>query len=139
MKIVLLRLLMLISKYSLRFFLIQVVCMNFVIASPPKSQSLDDIFVSLAVKGASITDVLQEIEDKTDFVFAYTGSVQNIGTTVDLSYSDASLRTILEDISGQGRLQFKRINNTISVVHFPRERDRDPPIVAIFTITGKVS
>jgi TonB-dependent starch-binding outer membrane protein SusC len=138
MKIVLHRLLMVISKYSLRLFFIQVICMNFVLASTTHSQNLDEIKVSLSVKEASITQVLQQIEDKTDFVFAYTESVQNIGTSFSLAYRDASLRRILEDISLQGRLQFKRINNTISVVHFPGERPKEPGIVTLFTITGKV-
>jgi TonB-linked SusC/RagA family outer membrane protein len=138
MKIVLLRLLMIISKYSLRLFFIQVICMNFVIART-HSQNLDEVKVSLSVDQASITEVLYEIEQKTDFVFAYTQSVQNIQKQFTLAYEQMSLRKILEDISAQGRLQFKRINNTISVVHLPRENTKEPPVVTLVTITGKVT
>jgi hypothetical protein len=139
MKILLLKLLMVISKYSLRLLIIQMICMNFVLARTSHSQNLDEVRVSLSLEGASITEVLDEIENKTDFVFAYTESVQKIGTSFNLQYTEASLRRILEDVSVQGRLQFKRINNTISVVHFPKERREEPAIVTLFTITGRVS
>lgn len=138
MKIVLLGLFMAISKYTFRLFLIQVICMNLVIAKTSNSQNLDEVKVTLSVDHASITEVLQEIEKKTDFLFAYTESVQEIGASFTFTYTDASLRSVLEDISEQGRLQFKRINNTISVVHFPRQ-SKEPPIVTLFTITGTVT
>ena len=113
--------------------------MNFVLASTSSSQNLDQVKVSLTVNRASITQVLQEIERKTDFVFAYTESVQNINEHFTLVYSDMSLRTVLEDISSQGRLQFKRINNTISVVHLPKANTKQPPIVTLFEVRGKVT
>ena len=139
MKIVLLRLFMVVSKYTLRLFLIQVICMNFVIARSSHSQNLDEIKVSLSIQHASITQVLEEIEKRTDFVFAYAESVRSIETSFTLAYSGASLRTVLEDISFRGRLQFKRINNTISVVHFPKEPSKQVPIVTLLTIQGTVS
>lgn len=139
MKIVLPKLLMVISKYSLRLFVIQVICMNFVLAKTSHSQNLDEVKVSLSVDRASITQVLQEIEQKTDFLFAYMESVQKIDKHFTLSYDHMSLRKILEDISLQGRLQFKRINNTISVVHFPKGRTKEPAIITLFTISGKVT
>jgi TonB-linked SusC/RagA family outer membrane protein len=139
MKITLLKLLMVISKYSLRLFIMQVICMNLVLANATNSQNLDDIKVSLSVDRAHIAQVLQEIERKTDFVFAYTESIQNAETFFTLEYDQMSLRKILEDISLQGRLQFKRINNTISVVHFPKERPQEPPIITLIMVTGRIT
>lgn len=139
MKIVLLRLFMVISKYSLRLFFIQVVCMNFVLASATHSQNLDEIRISLSIEEAPITQVLEEIEKETDFVFAYAQSVQDIETIFTLRYEHASLRAVLEAISLRGRLQFKRINNTISVVHLPAHRPKAPPVITLFTISGRVA
>lgn len=139
MKIVLLRLFMVLSKYSLRLFIMQVICMNFVIAKNSHSQNLDQVKMSLSVDHATINQVLDEIEKKSHFVFAYTESIQKIGTSFTLSYQDASLRTILEDISMQGSLQFKRINNTISVVHLPRAPVQRTAIVTLITISGSVT
>ena len=139
MKIVLLRLFMVLSKYTLRLIIIQVMCMNFVIAKTSLSQNLEDVKISLSLEQASITQVLAEIEKKTDFVFAYAESVRRIETSFTLSYDNASLRAVLEEISARGRLQFKRINNTISVVHFPKTQSKEPAIVTLLTITGVVS
>jgi TonB-linked SusC/RagA family outer membrane protein len=139
MKKVLLRLFMTISQYGLRLFIVQVICMNFVMAETSHSQDLDEIKVSLSVDRASISQVLQEIENKTDFVFAYTKSVLNSDTHFTLAYNDMSLRTILEELSSKGRFQFKRINNTISVAHFPKASKKEPPIITLFTVTGKVT
>jgi TonB-linked SusC/RagA family outer membrane protein len=130
---------MIISKYSLRLFIVQVICMNFVIAKTSHSQNLDEVKLSLSVDRASITQVLQEIEKRTDFVFAFTESVQNIEIDFTFAYDQASLRKILEEVSLRGRLQFKRINNTISVVHFPKDHSKQPPIVTVFTVSGKVT
>jgi TonB-dependent starch-binding outer membrane protein SusC len=139
MKIVLPRLLMLLSKYSLRLFFIQVICMNFVLAEPTNSQNLDEVKVSVSVNRAQISDVLRLLEDKTDFVFAYTESLKTINQTFTLNYNESSLRKVLEDLSLQGRLQFQRINNTISVVHVKKELPKAPPIIVVVNITGKVT
>jgi TonB-linked SusC/RagA family outer membrane protein len=138
MKILLLRLLMITSKYGLRLFLIQVICMNLVIARPSHSQDLDRVTVSFSVDQASITEILREIEHKTEFVFAYTESVQDVDKHFTLRYKDISLRKVLEELSLQGGLQFKRINNTISVVH-SAEKHYAPVLPVEITITGTVT
>jgi hypothetical protein len=57
MKIVLLKLLMLVSRYTLRLFFIQIICMNLGFAASTNSQSLDKIKVSLSLNDASLTSV----------------------------------------------------------------------------------
>jgi TonB-dependent starch-binding outer membrane protein SusC len=141
MKLVLPRLLMLISKYSLRLFIIQAICMNFVLARTSNSQNLDEVKISINLTQASIIDVLHEIESKTDFVFAYAESIVKLDQAFTLNHVQSSLRQVLEDISRQGSLKFRQINNTISVVHFKRERVivKIPAIQVLVTITGKVT
>ncbi|HYG18257.1 MAG TPA: SusC/RagA family TonB-linked outer membrane protein, partial [Ohtaekwangia sp.] len=138
MKIVLPKLLMLVSKYTVRLFILQVICMNFVTAATSSGQKLEDVKVTLSMNHAGIVDVLQALEDRTDFVFAYTASVSSKDQTYDLSYNGASLKKVLEDLSLRGRLQFKRINNTISVIYIPRESQKAPPIISMFSISGRV-
>src|SRR5687767_964868 len=103
MKLDLPRLLMLVSKYSLRLMIIQVICINFVIAGNVNSQNLDEIKVSITLDGATITRVLQEIENKTDFEFAYTEKIKHLNQAFNLNYQHTSLRQILTDLSLQGR------------------------------------
>lgn len=135
MKILLLKLLMTSSKYGLRLFLMQIIFMNLCLAAPSLSQSLDDVRLSLSVNKASITQVLDKIEESTHFVFAYTESVQKVDEEFTLEYQGTSLRKVLEDLSLRGGLQFKRINNTISVVPAPKE---EAIVVPDIIVTGKV-
>jgi TonB-dependent starch-binding outer membrane protein SusC len=139
MKIVLRKLLMLVSKYTLRLFIIQVICMNFVLAGPSTGQDLDKVKVSMSVSNARLTDILHDIENKTEFVFAYAESIKTLKQTYDLNVSDVSLRTVLEHLSLKGSIQFQRINTTISVVHVEKPKEKVVvPIVTLITITGKV-
>lgn len=108
---------MLISKYTLRIFLIQVICMDFLIASTSNSQDLSEIKVSLDLEQATIADIFLAIEEKTAFVFAYSDELRReVRQTFDVEYKHASLKQVLEDLALKARIQFKRINNTISVV-----------------------
>lgn len=138
MKIDLLKLLMVISKYGLRLIVIQVICMNFLFARPSHSQDLAEVKVSFSVEQASLPEVLREIEKETDFVFAYTGSIDRVENSFSFTYEGVSLRKVLEDISGQGRLQFKRINNTISVVPFAKE-GAERNVSSMITVSGRVT
>ncbi|HET7179726.1 MAG TPA: SusC/RagA family TonB-linked outer membrane protein, partial [Chryseosolibacter sp.] len=139
MKIVLLRLLMITSKYGLRLLLIQVLFMNLCLARPTLSQSLDDVVLSLSVQGASIPQVFRKIEGKTGFVFAYTESLEKTGRHITADYRKTTLRKVLEDLSLRGRLRFKRINKTISVVALTDEQSVVRVEDALFTVTGKVT
>jgi hypothetical protein len=129
------KLFMLISKYTLRLFIIQVICMNLGFAASTNSQSLDKIKVSLSLEDASLSTIFQELEAKTKFVFAYSAQLE-LDKSFDLHYKDASLRQVLEDLSGKASIEFKRINKTISVT---AKAERKPqPIAVAIQITGTV-
>src|SRR5688500_15283114 len=137
MKIVLLKLLMLVSRYTLRLFFIQVICMNLGFAASTNSQSLDKIKVSLSLEDATLTSVFDELEAKTEFVFAYSELLES-NKSFDLHYQNASLRRVLEDLSKEASIEFKRINNTISVTS--REtRKAEAEVKAAFPVTGSVT
>lgn len=111
----LLKLFMLISRTTLRLMIIQIVGMNLVLAANIHSQDLDKVKVSLVVSNAPLTEVLREIEAKTDFVFAYTEPIDALDQSFNLRYHKTSLRKILVDLASEAKVEFKRINNTISV------------------------
>ena len=136
MKIVLLKLLMVVSRYTLRLFFIQLVCMNLGFAASTSSQSLDKIKVSLSLEDARLTDVFTELESKTKFVFAYSAQLDS-KKSFDLYYQDASLREVLEDLSQEASIEFKRINNTISVT--AREARNVKPVAPAIPVTGSVT
>ncbi|HYI76572.1 MAG TPA: TonB-dependent receptor plug domain-containing protein, partial [Chryseolinea sp.] len=136
MKIVLLKLLMLVSRYTLRLFLIQVICMNLGLAASTNSQSLDKIKVSLSLEDASLTTVFKELEAKTKFVFAYSTQL-DAKKFFDLHYRNASLRQVLEDLSEEASIEFKRINNTISVT--ATEIRKAKAVIPEVPVTGTVT
>jgi TonB-dependent starch-binding outer membrane protein SusC len=116
----LLKLLMLISRNTLRLMIIQIIGMNLVLAATSHSQDLDKVKVSLKTTDASLAAVLKQIEEKTEFVFAYTDHVVSINKKFNLRYSRTSLRKILADLANEANVEFKRINNTISVTPHTR-------------------
>src|SRR3990170_575009 len=135
MKIVLLKLLMLVSRYTLRLFFIQIICMNLGFAASTNSQSLDKIKVSLSLEDAPLTTVFKELEAKTKFVFAYPAKLES-DKSFDLYYQNASLRQVLEDLAGQASIEFKRINKTISVTSIEmRKAEAKPTIQVTGTVT----
>lgn len=130
---------MLISRNTLRLMIIQIIGMNLVLAGNINSQDLHKVKVSITVKDARLTTVLQEIEAKTDFVFAYTEPISSIEKSFNLRYTKTSLHQILSDIANEANVEFKRINKTITVSpHIPEIKEKIPPVVAVVTITGKV-
>lgn len=137
MKIVLLKLLMFVSRYTLRLFFIQIVCMNLGFAASTSSQSLDKIKVSISLEDATLTTVFSELEAKTSFVFAYSDKLDS-NRSFDLHYQNTSLRKVLEDLAKEASIEFKRINNTISVTS-KEDRKLQPVKVELIPVSGKVT
>ncbi|UZR96129.1 SusC/RagA family TonB-linked outer membrane protein [Chondrinema litorale] len=117
MKYHLQNLLVVVSRQLFYVFLIQVIAMQFLLAGNSSSQSLQDIEISINVKNARLTDVLQEIEFKTDFKFAYSTKVDKSAGLLDIQVRKGNLKDVLEDIAKQTQFNFKRINDNIYVVN----------------------
>ena len=97
--------------------------------------------ITLQLKNSSIEEVFHAIEAATDYVFAYGEDVKSLKTTLTLSYQNASVNEILRAVGQQARLNFKRINNTISVsvapAPLPKASVVQPTPAA--TISGRVT
>ena len=96
--------------------------------------------ISIHLENGTVLDVFQAIESTTDYVFAYGDEVQALKTKVTLNYQDATINEVLRAVSQQARLNFKRINNTISVSVAPSPQPKVPvrPVPAV-TVTGRVT
>lgn len=125
----LLKLFMLISRNTLRLMIVQIIGMNLVLAANTHSQDLDKVKVSLVVSNVPLTEVLREIETKTNFVFAYTEPIGVHDQSFSLKYHKTSLRKILIDLATEAKVEFKRINNTISVS--PYFAPDPPPVTEV--------
>ena len=115
MKINLLRLIVLYSKRTLKYFLLQLLVMQVVLAEPSSSQSMEDYKVSLRATNQRLIQVLAELEKQTDFVFAYNQEVTRDRSRITLTLS-SDLKSILQKITEQVDYDFKRVNENIYVV-----------------------
>ena len=136
---------MFVSKHTFRFFIIQVIAMTFVMANTSEGQTLKDTKVTLKVSDASLMKIFEVIEGQTLFTFGYNGKVINNKQKLSLEYQEESLLDVLNYISNESSLHFKRINRTISVTKkSPLEggvkpKNQEPKANLDRTITGKVT
>ena len=139
MKYHLQNLLVVVSRQLFYIFLIQVTAMQFLLAGASSSQSLQDVNISINVNKAKLTEVLQEIEFKTDFKFAYSNKVDKSSGLLDLHVRKGNLKDVLEEIAKQTKFNFKRINNNIYVVNRKsKEAEVIVTEVADKNVSGKI-
>ena len=115
MKNYLLRIIVRISKQTLKLFLPMLLGIQTLVAEPSTSQSLEDYQVQLYANGESLVDVLSKLEKQTDFIFAYNQSVLTDKTKVKLSVS-SNLKEALERLATIVPYDFKRVNENIYVI-----------------------
>ncbi len=110
--------------------------------SVAQRQHLSDIHISIQVDG-NLRDVFRKLEEITDFHFSYSNIKLKKGQHVSLHAKDKSLTQVLEELSSQTSLKFRRINESIHVS--PKAEDEaqvqemDLSANNLLTITGKVT
>lgn len=129
MKINLLRLIVLYSKQTLKYFLLLLLAMQVVLAEPSSSQSMEDYKVSLRATNQRLIQVLAELEKQTDFVFAYNQEVARDRSKITINLS-SDLKTILKKITEQVDYDFKRVNENIYVVK-SEISEMNPPVIEV--------
>ena len=115
MKNNLLELVMIISKQTLYAIIILCLGQSLLFADEISGQSMHKVYISIDMKKASLPEVFNEIEDKTEFIFTYGNDVKAIKTKLRLSYRKATVAEILKNIAQQTRVEFLQINQTITV------------------------
>ncbi|MCG8307743.1 MAG: SusC/RagA family TonB-linked outer membrane protein [Cytophagales bacterium] len=136
-------------KYAMRLSFIgvflQCLFLNLLIASSSDAQryvSVKDVVINIDVNGASLEQLFDELEQKTDFQFTYDNNVvAKSKTRFSISGKRKSVEEILLQISKQAKLRFKQVNNNINVNPLRNEaKDKSIEIVIQgVTITGKVT
>ena len=119
------RQLLLMSQFALVGFLVQCLTFTFLMASEAdaqKNQSIENIYLTLEMKDASIQDVFNSIEGMTPFSFAYKRSVLKKDKKIDASFKKESLANLLRYISQSTGLSFKRVDETIQVNKYDQSK-----------------
>lgn len=105
------------SKLLFYGIVVQLCFSGLLVASDGLSQdkSIEDIYLSLDLKEASLKQTLKAISKETDFKFAFEQKIVETAQPITINVSNESLASILLRISQSADLSFKRVNNNIFV------------------------
>ena len=115
MKVKLFKQFMFASKQMFYIFLLQVFTLQLVNATQIRSQSIDQVRISVELEKAGLEKIFSAIEQKTDFVFIYDSDITANDQTSSLNYKDQTVSEILKEVASDYGLNFRQINNTIFV------------------------
>lgn len=145
MKNSLLKLFLLVSKFTLYGLIIQCFVGEFLFALDGKAQikSIYEIHVSLTDKSASLEGFIEEVESQTDFKFTFDDARVKLKSKIGLHAKEGILANILEEVSKKNELRFQRINRNIHISRLaPNEKYMVKEVLApaqTRTITGQVT
>ncbi len=119
MKSILLRQVIIMSRRAIYGVIFQCILYGAVMAENLNAQniekSIQEIYITIDVKNVPLKQVLNKIENKTGFTFAYNSQKVDLKRKYSLSFTNSDLATVLMQISKESDLKFKRINSYIHV------------------------
>ncbi|MFT7033156.1 MAG: TonB-linked SusC/RagA family outer membrane protein [Cyclobacteriaceae bacterium] len=117
MKTNLLKNILTMTKYSVSGILIQCILFSFMTAKEINAQkkSIEDIYITIELKNASIEKVFESISEKTSFNFAYKESMIEKNKKINISEVEKSLGDVLREVAQKTNVQFRRVDETIHV------------------------
>ncbi len=145
MKINLLQLIVMLSKYAFIGLFLQSVTFSLLLASETiaqKNKSVRDVFIDVKLQDAYILEIFQSIESLTEYTFNYEKSDIASSTRISITGNQKSVADILMEVSKEANLKFRQVNNNINVIKLTNNTSNDPKIEIIIqgiTITGKVT
>ena len=119
MKVKLLKQFMFVSKQMFYIFLLQVITLQLVNAEETKSQSIENVKISVGLDEAGLEKIFSTIETQTDFVFIYDASILNKPNTSSLDFENKPVVDVLKEVANDFELNFRQINKTIFVKEAP--------------------
>lgn len=132
--------LMFASKQALYLFLIQAITMQLLLAGVSSGQKLEDIHLTVHYQDVALTEILSDMQARTQFAFSYNQEVLKGVPKLTVHSTEASVRDILLEIASKGDLQFKRVNDNISVIKASKRMKQEERLLELNrTITGKVT
>ena len=129
------------GRYAIVVLMLSLGFLPLEVAGEARSVKTDQQPIAIQLNNGSVEEAFRAIEAVTDYVFAYGEEVKSLDTRLTLNYRNASINEILRAVSQQAGLNFKRINNTISVSVAPSSQPKVPvrsPASAA-TVTGRVT
>ncbi len=131
------------SRYMLIGLFLQCFFLTLLLANTTTAQrqSINEIHVTLDVEG-TVLDVFKAIEQETKFRFSYTQVNLNTHKKLSVHANNETLRKVLEDISRDTNLRFKRINESIHAMKLTRSEERISEVIngeKDISVSGKIT
>lgn len=104
------------------------------------TQPLSEVTVSINARG-KLNEVFKKLEQVSPFRFSYNRSRLNVNQIVAIASDKAPMSEVLEQISAQANLNFKRINSNIHVSQLPVPSVAEPAPALVQEkrkITGRI-
>lgn len=105
------------GKFTFYCYLIQALILNTLLAKEARGQyvkSVKEVYISVNLKNAKLQEVFRAIETGTDYDFVYNHKDLNRSTRFNLSGDKKTVEEVLMEVSRQGNLEFRQVNNRIS-------------------------
>jgi TonB-linked SusC/RagA family outer membrane protein len=136
--------LLMLTKLSLYGLFLQCFLANALFAIDVNAQkpNVKEIFVNINVSEGGIDQVLNAIEEQTEFSFVYTSKELDTSKKVTIYVNKATVSDVLIELSKQANIKFKQVNQNISIQRIDAVEEGIGYIKAIqdpFTVTGKVT
>ncbi|MGD8779137.1 MAG: TonB-dependent receptor [Ignavibacteria bacterium] len=141
MKKKLIRIVKVTTFFTITSIILQILLVNMIFAAESvKGQELENIAISIDIKEVTLKKALKEIEKKTEYKFVFAEKEIPLNQTTTLRAENESLQNILENLSLQHNLVFKRINNLIVVKKIYEEKKEEEIIIQENKkVSGKVT
>ena len=146
MKKKLLWLLMMTSKIAFYGLMLQVFFISVLQAHEGNAQrnikSVKETDISLSLDNASIEEVFQAIEKKSDFRFFYDRKGIDKKLRLSIKFKEALLSDVLLQLSRDAKLKFRQVNNVINVSPIVEEGKKQSALevyLQTVQISGKVT
>ena len=144
MKIKILRLIKMVSRFTIYGILLQAVFLSALLASNgfAQNKSVKDVYIEVKSNYGSLNEIFNTIEAQTSYRFAY--SMENVANSNDLKIRGGhrNVYDVLIEVSQKRKLKFTQINNSISVEKINQKGKSDEGVVEIeqaVGVTGKVT
>jgi TonB-linked SusC/RagA family outer membrane protein len=107
------KVLVMLSRYFLIGFLIQFIAFNTLLGKNGEAQLNAPIHTNL--QNVSVRQVFDVIKEKTGYTFVYDAGEINSDKKVDITGKNLSVAEVLDKLTSQLNLSFKKIGNTITL------------------------
>lgn len=118
MKNKVLRIITMLSYYSITGILLQALLLNVLLAGNNLAQdikSVKEVYLSIDIQDKNLQEVFKLLESKTSYKFSYDQRDVRGNQKISLQLQNASVEQILLELSKETSLKFRQVNNSIDV------------------------